>query len=84
MAKAKLIFDLSDPDERRAFLCAAHSTELALSIWHITYNLRREIEEIVDSLPLDDKYVEENGPAGKIMDKIRDSLPNVNIDDLIV
>jgi len=44
--KAKLIFDLDDPDDKMAFDRAAFSTEMALFIWKLRHNtLRKALKE---------------------------------------
>ena len=40
--KAKLIFDLSDPDDRMEHLAAVKSRDMAIVLWHINYNLKKE------------------------------------------
>ena len=41
MTKAKLIFDLSEPDDRMAHLAAVKSGEMAIVLWEITHNLKK-------------------------------------------
>lgn len=41
MAKGKLIYDLTDPDDAREHLCAVKSGEIAIVLWQIAHNLKK-------------------------------------------
>jgi len=43
MAKAKLEYDLNDPDDRADHLRAVHSLNMALALWDILYNSCKEV-----------------------------------------
>lgn len=82
MAKAKLEFDLNDPEDRMHHMRCAKSTDMACVIFEITTNLRKKCENICGSMEADsDQY---DGvytvfrEIGELMDKY-----NINIDDLI-
>lgn len=49
MAKAKLLFDLSDSDDAMEFRRINKSLDMAMSIWEITYNLRKQIEREMEA-----------------------------------
>jgi hypothetical protein len=42
--KAILKFDLDDADDRMAHLRAVQSTDMAIALFHILYNSKREME----------------------------------------
>ena len=42
MTKAKLIFDLTSPDDAREHLAAVKSGDMAIVLWEICYNLKKE------------------------------------------
>jgi hypothetical protein len=82
MAKAKLLFDLSDSDDAMEFRRINKSLDMAMSIWEITYNLRKQIErelEAKDSPESDYDLLYQI--FGKINEVFNDH--NINIDDLI-
>jgi hypothetical protein len=66
--KARLTFDLSDPDDAMAHKRCIHSTGLALVIWELIHNSRK-CENIDDMHDLITQKCDENG---------------IVIDDLIV
>ena len=82
MAKAKLIYDLNDPDDTKAFLRATKSMDMALVIWEFVYNTRKRVEYEISE-------VRENMNAYETLDFIMDEFSNeleehgINIDDLI-
>ena len=43
MAKAILKFDLTDPDDRMEHKRAMQSLDMALALWQIMYNSRKEM-----------------------------------------
>lgn len=53
--KATLEFNLDDFDDRMAHLRATKATDLALCLWQISNNLKKEIEhEMEQSIPGDE------------------------------
>lgn len=56
MSKAKLIFDLNDYDDKRAFERANKSTDMAMILFEIQFNLIKEIEYQIDGDKLKDPY----------------------------
>ena len=47
--KAILEFDLNDHDDRRAHLRCVKSTDMALAIWNIVYEIRKSTERKLES-----------------------------------
>lgn len=43
--KAKLTFDLNDPDDKMSHLRCIKSTDMALALFEIVYNLKRDTED---------------------------------------
>lgn len=77
--KATLHFDLDDNDDAMAHLRCVKSTKLAISIFEILYQKKKEIEYLVDAGKLDvdtfDKIFE------VIIDVLEDN--NIKIEELI-
>lgn len=44
MVKGKITFDMSDPNDRKAYLRCFKSLDMALVIWQFTHNTKREFE----------------------------------------
>ena len=44
MAKAQLKFDLENLEDRRAHLRCVKSTDMAIVLFHLTHNLKKECE----------------------------------------
>lgn len=82
--KAKLIFDV--PEERKAFMAAVKSTDMAIALFDIIYNVSKGVERHYDGMndeeydklrPLDGiELMEER--IGQILEE-----NGINIDDLI-
>lgn len=85
--KAKLIFDV--PEERKAFMAAAKANDMAIVLWEITYNLRREVEDHFDMIATREDVtaddIEYNAIIEYIFNRIRENMDNegIIIDDLI-
>jgi hypothetical protein len=83
MAKGILEFDLNDPDDAMAHLRCVKSTDMALSLWDIIYEVRkgtkRELEGNEASTDAEFELHE------KIFNKIFETLDerDINIDNLI-
>ena len=83
MAKGILEFDLNDPDDAMAHLRCVKSTDMALSLWDIIYEVRketkRELESNEESTDVEFELHE------KIFNKIFETLDerDVKIDNLI-
>jgi len=72
--KAILEFNLDEPDDRMAHLRCIKSTDMAIVLFDIVYNLRKEIENIDTDEKLDLFYDKLNA----IMEE-----QGINIDELI-
>jgi hypothetical protein len=83
MAKAKLTFDLSDPDDIVEFRRVNKSLEMAMAIWDITYNLRKQIERELESKDAPESHYD---LLHEIFQKIHANFEDhqIHIDDLIV
>jgi hypothetical protein len=73
--KAKIEFDLNEPDDIKNHLRCVKATDMALVLWTI-YHMRKQLE-----------WMEEQGKlsADTVMDKILDAFNdhNVNIDEIM-
>lgn len=81
MAKAKLIFDLTDPDDRMEHRRCVKSLDMAAVLWEISYNLRKNYQEYREPKE-SDTY---NTAVDEIFEDIHDLLSgnSIDIDDLI-
>jgi hypothetical protein len=83
MAKGILEFDLNDPDDAMAHLRCVKSTDMALSLWDIIYEVRKETKrELEGNEASTDAEFELHE---KIFNKIFETLDerDINIDNLI-
>ena len=74
--KAKLIFDLSDPDDRMAHLAAVKSRDMAIVLWNINHNLKKECHLQAEGGP---KELTNYDVIEMVFEKIRDLLNETNI-----
>lgn len=83
MAKATIEYNLTDSDDLMEYNRANKSTDMALCLWDITYNLKKEITRMIDNNPnaKDSDYDLLDTVFEKIFEKIDDS--GIRIDDLI-
>lgn len=86
MAKATLEYNLDDSDDRMAHLRAIKSTDLALVIWEIEYNLRKRIERELEAKEFKNEEVSNYDVIDICMENINRTIHdhNIDIDDLIV
>ena len=86
MAKAILEFDLTDGDDRIEHLRATKSTDMALFIWHLIYNTRKELLRELEATDLDGSADHDYDLLDRVFEKIHDLLHEhgIKIDDLIV
>jgi hypothetical protein len=49
MSKATLKFNLEDPDDRMEFQRASKSTDMALALWQILYNTKKEMMYAIEA-----------------------------------
>jgi len=81
MAKAKLEYDLNEPDDVMAHKRAVKSLDMALALWTITHNTKKSLEWSMESKEMD-KYEALEMVYEKIHEII--SEHNIDLDDLIV
>jgi hypothetical protein len=53
MAKGMLEYDLNDPDDIMAHERAVKSTDMALALWEMAYNVKKQIQSQVETEKLD-------------------------------
>jgi hypothetical protein len=80
--KAKLKFDLNDIDQKMEHLRCVKSGDMALALWQISSNLKKECYWAIENNPKEDptEYVD------LIFEKIYGILEehSINIDDLVI
>lgn len=81
MAQAQLTYDLNDPDDIMAHLRAVKSLDLALVLWEMAYNAKKNIEYQIESEEIKDPY----DVVEKFMEKLHEELTDrgINLDELI-
>lgn len=85
MAKATLEFDLNDSDDRMAHLRAVKSTDLALVIWELEYNLRKRLERELEAKEYKNEEVNNYDVIDICMENVIKTIRDhtIDIDDLI-
>jgi len=80
MAKAKLVYDLNEPDDVMAHKRAVKSLDLALALWTITHNTKKGLEWSMEGKEMD-KY----DALEMVFEKIHEIMSehNIDLDDLI-
>jgi hypothetical protein len=80
MAKAKLIYDLNEPDDVMAHKRAVKSLDLALALWTIIHNTKKGLEWSMEGKEMD-KY----DALEMVFEKIHEIISehNIDLDDLI-
>ena len=80
MAKAKLVYDLNEPDDVMAHKRAVKSLDMAIALWTITHNTKKGMEWSMEGKEMD-KY----DALEMVFDKIYEILEehNIKMDDLI-
>jgi cell fate (sporulation/competence/biofilm development) regulator YmcA (YheA/YmcA/DUF963 family) len=80
MAKAKLEYDLNEPDDVMAHKRAVKSLDMALALWTIIHNTKKSIEWSMEGKEID-KY----GALELVYEKIYEIISehNIDLDDLI-
>jgi hypothetical protein len=83
MAKATIEYNLADSDDLIEFNRANKATDMALCIWHITYNLKKEIYRILENNP--DSKDSDFELVDTIFSKIYENIDEhgIKIDDII-
>ncbi len=82
MATATLHYDLFDSDDKMEFKRVNKSLDMALCLWEITYNLKKEFERMLESNDASNADFE---LLDKIFEKIRENIDEhgIRVDDLI-
>jgi hypothetical protein len=80
MAKAKIEYDLNEPDDVMAHKRAVKSLDMALVLWDITHNTKKGLEWSMEGKEMD-KYDALEMVFEKIYEIMSDH--NVSLDDLI-
>jgi hypothetical protein len=85
MAKAILEFDLTDYDDRIEHQRAVASTDLALALWEILYNTRKNMLYAIEALETKGETVSPYDAIEMYRQKLGEvvSEHNINIDKLI-
>lgn len=80
MAKAKIEYDLNDPDDRMAHFRAIKSLDMAGALWDITHNTKKGLE-----WSLEGKEIDKYDVLELVFDKIYEILEehNINTDELL-
>jgi hypothetical protein len=81
MAKARIDYDLSNPDDYREFKQAVASSAMASALFELIYNTKKKLEFELDSKEDIDKY----GALEIVFEKIQYILSkhNINTEELI-
>lgn len=81
--EAILKFDLNDYDDRIAHNRCVKALDMALALWEIRYNLKKNCENYIEHL---DKEMDKYEVLEFLMDKLNDVFQenNINVDDLII
>jgi hypothetical protein len=80
--KATLEFDLNDSDDTLAHFRCVKSLDMALALWHLHYDLRKQLERKIEqdsSISLDDF-------ADYFLQIVHDKFDEhgINVDELVV
>lgn len=80
MAKAKLEYDLNEPDDAMAHMRAVKSLDMAMALWDIARNSKKSLEWSIDGKDMD-KYEVIDMVYEKIWDILEEH--NIRLDDLL-
>jgi hypothetical protein len=80
MAKAILKFDLTDPDDRMEHKRAMQSLDMALALWQIMYNSRKEMSHAIEALELKGTTVDAYEAINMYREKIGEIATEYGID----
>jgi cell fate (sporulation/competence/biofilm development) regulator YmcA (YheA/YmcA/DUF963 family) len=80
MAKAKLVYDLNEPDDVMAHKRAVKSLDMAMALWDIVHNTKKGLEWSMEGKEID-KY----DALELVYEKIHEILDDhkINTDELI-
>jgi len=82
MAKAILEFDLTDPDDAMEFERATKATDMALVLWQLVFNTKKQIFNEIEFEKIESPY----DAIDKLYEKLYEELHDhgLNMDKLIV
>ncbi len=80
MAKAKIIFDLNDPDDVMSHRRFMQSTEMALAMWEFKNKLWRMLKHVPDDMP-DNEYKAIQNIQKDFLEVLEEY--NLNLDKLV-
>ncbi len=80
MAKAKIIFDLNDPDDIVSHRRFMQSTDMALAMWQFKNTLWRKLKHVPDDMP-EDEYKAIQSIQKEFLEILEEY--NLNLDNLV-
>ena len=82
MAKAILEFDLTDPDDATEFERATKATDMALVLWQLVFNAKKQIFNEIEFEKIESPY----DAIDKFYERLYEELDDhgLNMDKLIV
>lgn len=80
--KATLEFDLNDSDDTLSHFRCVKSLDMALTLWHLHYDLRKQIERKIEDNSNIDLYDLGDYFIRLIQDKFNEH--GINVDELVV
>ena len=83
MATALLKYDITDSDEAMAFMRCVKSTEMAMCLWEIKYNIKKKLQYQLDGKDAPDTSYD---ALDDFFEKINEIFEehNINMDELIM
>jgi regulator of RNase E activity RraB len=81
--KAKLLFDLSDPDQKMEHLRCVKSTDMALALWQISVNAKKQCYRIAEGKEMQGESVDY---INLVFEKIYEIMEehSIDVDDLVI
>jgi len=81
--KAKLIFDLSDPDQNMEHLRCVKSLDMALALWEISVNAKKQCYRIAEGKEMKGESVDY---INLVFEKIYEIIENhsIDVDNLVI
>ena len=81
--KAKLIFDLSDSDQKMEHLRCVKSTDMALALWQISVNAKKQCYRIAEGKEMKGESVDY---IDLVFEKIYEIMEehSIDVDDLVI
>jgi hypothetical protein len=81
--KAKLIFDLNDPDQKMEHLRCVKSLDMALALWEISTNAKKQCYRIAEGKEMQGESVDY---INLVFEKIYEIMEehSIDVDDLVI